>query len=75
MCDMDAPKLPIPNPEDWTDRNGAARLLGVDPATVSRMADDGRLKVYPIGTCRLFWRPQVNALAEARRIAGIGRDD
>jgi excisionase family DNA binding protein len=73
MLDMNQ-RLPIPNPEEWADRTVAARLLRVSLKTVGRMADDGRLTPYRIGECLMFWRPEVNQLAEARRIAGIGDD-
>jgi excisionase family DNA binding protein len=72
---MNQPRLPIPNPEDWADRTIAARLLRVSVRTVMRMAEDGRLTGHPIGECLLFWRPQINQLAEARRIAGVGEED
>jgi excisionase family DNA binding protein len=72
---MIAPRLPLPNPEDWTDRVGAARMLSVSVRTVERMADDGRLKAYQIGACRLFWQPEVARLADARRVAGICADE
>lgn len=71
-------KLPLPNPEEWVTRGAAAQLLAVDPATVSRMIGDGRLRSYspvcaPDETAPiLLWLPEVAALAEARRIAKEG---
>lgn len=68
--------LPIPNPDDWLTRAAAAEILGVDPATVTRMVTAGRLSVYwPRGANHeqrpaLYWLPEVKTLAEARRIAG-----
>jgi hypothetical protein len=71
-------KLPLPNPEEWLTRGAAAVMLGVDPATVSRMAADGRLRSYsPVSAPEenapiIMWLPEVAALAEARRIAKEG---
>ena len=70
--------LPLPNPEEWLTRGAAAELLGCDPATVSRMIASNRLRSYsPIAAKDetapiLLWRPEVAALAEARRIAREG---
>jgi excisionase family DNA binding protein len=50
-------------------------MLSVSVRTVERMADDGRLKAYQIGACRLFWQPEVARLADARRVAGICADE
>lgn len=72
------PQLPIPNPDDWLTRNAAAEILGVDPATVTRMVTAGRLTAYcPRGgngeqRPTLYWLPEVRTLAEARRIAREG---
>jgi len=77
------PTLPIPNPEDWLTRGGAAELLDVDPATVTRMVTKGRLTAYyPRGDGRpdrpresrplMLWAPEVRQLADARRIARGG---
>lgn len=74
MNALDKPTA-LPNPEDWCDRSMAATLLRVSTHTVVRMGDDGRLKAYAIGSCTLYWRAHVNQLAEARRQAGIGRDE
>lgn len=59
-------------------RGAAALVLGVDPATVRRMVEDGRLRRYepvsaPSEEARyMLWAPEVNALAEARRTAREG---
>lgn len=72
------PRLPLPNPDDWTTRAGAASALGVDPATVGRMVKAGRLSVYlPRGgrgerRPALFWCPEVLALRDARKVAKTG---
>lgn len=65
--------LPLPNPGDWTDRTGAARILGVDETTVGRMVRARRLTPYACGVnLTMYWVPGVKALAEARRIAREG---
>jgi hypothetical protein len=53
----------------------AAQLLNVAPMTLSRMGEpkDGRLTRYKIsGTITVYWRPEVERLAMARRIARQG---
>lgn len=74
---MNALKDPpaVPNVEDWCDRTIAATLLRVSTSTVIRMVADGRLREYRVGTCALYWRAEVNRLAEARKQAGISRDE
>lgn len=73
-----AQKLPLPNPEEWCTRAAAAGILGCDPGTVGRMIRANRLRSYsplhvPDETAPiLLWLPEVNALAEARRIAREG---
>lgn len=59
-------------------RGAAALVLGVDPATVGRMVDDGRLRRYePVSAptekpALMLWGAEVTALAEARRVAREG---
>lgn len=59
-------------------RGAAAVVLEVDPATVGRMLDDGRLRRYAPAHApterpsMMLWRPEVVALAEARRTAREG---
>lgn len=80
MCDMYAPRLPIPNPDEWGTRHAVAAHLNVDVVTVSRMATSGRLTPHwprrgPGESRRtLFWWPEVEAYAQARLIAqqGVG---
>lgn len=71
--------LPLPNPDDWLTRAAAAEVLGVDPATVSRMVEKRRLKAYAPATGpgdtrppAMFWRAEVDQLREARKIAREG---
>lgn len=73
MCDMKQ-DTPIPNPTDWMTTKAAAFLLGVSPRTVERLAEKGTLTAYrPYCAIRekvpaMFWRPQVNAVVDARLI-------
>jgi len=59
-------------------RGAAAIVLGVDPATVGRMLDDGRLRRYEPASApgerpsMMLWRAEVLALADARRVAREG---
>lgn len=71
--------LTIPNASDWLTRGAAAEILDVDPTTVLRMVKAGRLQVYwparAVGEWRpfhMFWRGEVEALAQARKIAREG---
>lgn len=71
-----APALPFPNPGDWATLTDAAAMLGVSRQSVNRMADDGILTRYEIGTedngrQSLYWRAEVAELAAARaRVRG-----
>jgi excisionase family DNA binding protein len=67
---MSQQALPFPNPGDWTDANGAAAILGVDRATVTRMIQRGTLHAYEIGSgsVRILWAPDVRELAAARAL-------
>lgn len=53
-------------------------VLDVDPATVGRMVDDGRLRRYAPDSAPgekpalMLWAAEVTALAEARRTAREG---
>lgn len=77
---MHQPKLPMPNPADWMTQRAAAELLGVSTRTVTRMVVDGKLSLYwPKGgqgekRPALFWWPEVQAYATARRITKEGVD-
>jgi len=79
---MNAPMLPLPNPEDWCAITGAAKRLGVSTRTVERMVLDGRLRGYwPEGAperpySAMLWKAQVIELADAlervRRVVSGG---
>lgn len=58
-------KLPVPNPEDWTDTEGAARILGRSRPTVYDMVDRGVLTRYRVGAHAVFWVPEVRDVAVA----------
>jgi hypothetical protein len=64
---MQQTRLPIPNPEDWTDAYGAAAIMQVDPSTVLRTPETV-LTRYQLGVAQrvLYWVPQVRAVAAAR---------
>lgn len=60
------PKLPIPNPEDWTDAGGAAEILGRSRPAVYDMVDRGVIHKYRIGTTHTaYWVPEVRHVADA----------
>lgn len=65
-------QLPIPNPHDWATLADAERELGVSRQQVWRMVKGRLLKAYTIGQAprgrmTLFWRAELDELAEARR--------
>jgi excisionase family DNA binding protein len=70
---------PVPRPSTsaaarpWLSLGPASRLLGVDPGTLRRWADDGRIEVYTTpGGHRRFDRRALDRLA-AERQPGTGR--
>ncbi len=55
-------------PADWLAIGAASRLLGVDPDTLRRWADDGRVQAYATpGGHRRFMRRSLERLALSRR--------
>jgi excisionase family DNA binding protein len=57
-----------PTPADWLSLGPASRLLGVDPDTLRRWADVGRIRSFTTpGGHRRFARADVARLQEARR--------
>ena len=76
MPGMNAPTLPIPNPEAWLTVPAAASVLGVDDTTVRRMIVANRLTGYTPTRgpnehrpATILWRAEVEQLATARAIA------
>jgi excisionase family DNA binding protein len=65
---MSAVQLPVGAPSDWVSLGPAGRLLGVDPDTLRRWADAGRIRAYATpGGHRRFSRADLERLAAARR--------
>ena len=55
-----------PDPSRWLSLGPASRLVGVDPDTLRRWADDGRVDVYVTpGGHRRFDRRAIEALVAA----------
>ncbi|MBI3745004.1 MAG: helix-turn-helix domain-containing protein [Chloroflexi bacterium] len=60
--------LPVGAPSDWVSLGPASRLLGVDPDTLRRWADAGRIRAFATpGGHRRFSRADLDRLATARR--------
>lgn len=72
-------RLPLPNPDEWMTVAAAAAFLRVHPATIGRMAAAGVLRCYsPVPAAderppKMLWAPEVEALRDARRTAGLQR--
>lgn len=63
-------QLPIGAPSDWLSLGPASRLLGVDPDTLRRWADLGRVRAYATpGGHRRFSQADLQRLAAGRRSA------
>jgi excisionase family DNA binding protein len=62
---------PVPSARDWLSLGPAARLVGVDPDTLRRWADDGRVEAFTTpGGHRRFARRGLERLIASR---GTGR--
>jgi excisionase family DNA binding protein len=61
----------LPNPQDWLDAEGAAKLLNRSRATVYDMASRGVLTAYEVGGLKIYWRPEVETIANALRALAV----
>lgn len=57
--------LPIPNPEDWTDTNGAAAILGRTRASVKDFVDKGTICKHLLGCTPAYWVPELKEVRDA----------
>jgi excisionase family DNA binding protein len=65
---LSAPEAAIRRDRGWLSLGPASRLLGVDPDTLRRWADDGRIEAYTTpGGHRRFERRALERLASSRR--------
>src|SRR5512141_1472880 len=65
---MPSVPLPVGAPSDWVSLGPASRLLGVDPDTLRRWADAGRVRAFATpGGHRRFSRTDLERMAAARR--------
>jgi len=63
-------ELPIGAPVDWLSLGPASRLVGVDPDTLRRWADAGRIRAFATpGGHRRFSRADLDRLVASRRPA------
>jgi excisionase family DNA binding protein len=76
------PTLPFPDIHLWLTLGAAADLLGCSTRTVRRLIGKRRLDAFePVKGADektaplLLFRPQVEVVAEARRLAGVIGDD
>ena len=65
---MPALPLPVGGPSDWVSLGPASRFLGVDPDTLRRWADGGRIRAFATpGGHRRFSRTDLQRVVAARR--------
>ena len=65
---MPSVPLPIGAPSDWMSLGPASRLLGVDPDTLRRWADGGRIRAFATpGGHRRFSRADLDRIVAAKR--------
>jgi excisionase family DNA binding protein len=67
---MPSELLPVGAPSDWVSLGPASRLLGVDPDTLRRWADGGRIRAFATpGGHRRFSRADLDRVVAARQPA------
>lgn len=57
--------LPIPNPQDWTDTNGAAALLARTRSSIYDFTSKGTITRYTIGDLPVYWVPELKEVRDA----------
>lgn len=57
--------LPIPNPEDWTDTNGAAVILDRTRSSVVDFVSKGTITKHLIGGMPAYWVPELKEVRDA----------
>lgn len=62
---MTQPKLPLPNPGDWTDTNGAAELIGRNRTTLYDYVNRNIITKYEIGSTPVYWVPEILEVSDA----------
>ena len=70
---MPAVRPNLPSRDSWLPLGAASRVVGVDPDTLRRWADDGRVRAYATpGGHRRFQRGDLDRLVASRRIGARG---
>ena len=65
-----AAQLPVGVPGDWLSLGPASRILGVDPDTLRRWADEGRVRAYSTpGGHRRFMKADLTRIVTSRQPA------
>jgi hypothetical protein len=64
------PPVAVPNPKDWVDTDGAAKILDRSRTTVYAYVAAGVLEQYQIGAHAVYWVPDVQDMAKALRAIG-----
>jgi hypothetical protein len=59
--------------DEWVSPAEAARIVGVTSARIRQLSLAGRLAFQQTPMGRMYWRREIEALAEERRVRGRGR--